>query len=310
MLTGSCKTPQSQISIESHKETFLYVDGWKRKFFYYIPEEIDLEKIPLVIVLHGSGGDGKTMAITTGMSNYAKKMGFAVVYPTGFGNRWNDGRNLDTPTDKERIRDLLFLTRLISYFSIRYNIDKEKIFLVGFSNGGFLTTRAACETKGIFRAYAIVGAGISLNLKSLCNNPDPKPFLFIWGMMDELVPFQGGEIFLATRDGRKSLGITASYAETLAFFQRKLNCRNEEIHELSQRSLPSHQGEILHTYYSSCDQGSFVEGYAVRNGKHIWFGGQKTEGDSSLNATDTILRFFFQEIVTTSLEKGVFISEF
>ena len=64
------------------------VDGRERRYSIYIPAGLENKKYPVVIVLHGGGGDARRMASVTGFTALAEREKFLVVYPNG---RISDG---------------------------------------------------------------------------------------------------------------------------------------------------------------------------------------------------------------------------
>ena len=72
-------------------------DGWQREAYLYkpscIPEDVpdDFERIPLVFMIHGLGGEGQDFY---NFSALAEDSCFMVVFPSGLFNTWNAGPNM------------------------------------------------------------------------------------------------------------------------------------------------------------------------------------------------------------------------
>ena len=104
----------------NHIDGSIIVDGIKRTYHIYIPSTYDAKKpVPLLIVLHGGGGNGKNMEEKTtlrGFDKLAEKEGFIVVYPDAVRGHWNDGRNDPySYSAQHNIDDVGFISTLINH---------------------------------------------------------------------------------------------------------------------------------------------------------------------------------------------------
>ncbi len=125
---------------------------------------------PLVIVLHGSGASGETVRRMSGMDTLSDSMHFVVAYPNGSTGRlhlrsdWNAGACCG-PAESRNVDDVAFIRRLIDTVAATVPIDRNRIFVAGFSDGGRMTFRVACEMSGTVAAIAVVSGSIA---DSLC----------------------------------------------------------------------------------------------------------------------------------------------
>jgi polyhydroxybutyrate depolymerase len=152
---------------------------------------------PLVVAFHGGGQSGGSFAAYTGLSAFADRHGFAVLYPTAAGaNRfWSLNRGF-RPDDVPRLAELLRKTEPAAC------ADPARVYAAGFSNGGGFAGRAVCELPG-FAALASVAGGYG--------KLDPCPagrrvsLLEIHSTDDDGVPYRPGirryVDFWAHRDG-------------------------------------------------------------------------------------------------------------
>ncbi len=181
----------------------LTVDGLNRKYAIYLPADIENISVPLIFELHGGGIYIDDM---TGESGYktpyklwmelAEKEKFIVVYPEGMNGAydkptWNDCRGdciVNSNAD-----DVSFIKTLINIISENYTIDKNRIYVSGTSNGGFMALRLALEAGDKFAAVAAVAA--AMPAVSDCNQPlNPVSVLFMNGTDDNHMPYNGGYI--------------------------------------------------------------------------------------------------------------------
>ncbi len=115
---------------------------------------------PVVIALHGGGGDGAKLRkhLDRRLDALASREGFLVVYPDGVGKHWNDGRkgnDADSEAD-----DIGFLEALAERLVKDGKADPRRLYLVGISNGGFMAHAAACASSGRWAAIGAVAASL------------------------------------------------------------------------------------------------------------------------------------------------------
>ncbi|NWG47448.1 MAG: hypothetical protein HXY25_13015 [Alphaproteobacteria bacterium] len=185
-------------------------DGETRTFKYYEPTGIGTNR-PLVLVLHGGNGDADAAIDNTeGRWNDAADANeFWVVYPEGDQStkNWNDCRaptssagdgGYDPSTaDASTFDDVGFLVELVDWFETNEDIDLSKVYVVGASNGGFMTQRLAQEATGTFAGFGPNISGIAT--KDECSAPNTstlqsgdRKMLFLYGDNDKYVPPAGG----------------------------------------------------------------------------------------------------------------------
>src|SRR5271157_1299288 len=105
--------------------------GRTRTCLIHLPKKIPAGKLPLLIVLHGGGGNAAGMLRLTGKKfNFlADDRGFIVAHPEGIGGHWNDFR--DDPIDyshKEKVDDTGFISALIDKLAAEYPVDARRVF--------------------------------------------------------------------------------------------------------------------------------------------------------------------------------------
>jgi polyhydroxybutyrate depolymerase len=125
----------------------LDVAGKSRSFLLVAPSTYSPSKsYPLVLVLHGDGGDGSSIRAAIPVDG-ASDQDAIVAYPSG-----NLGWNLyDAPDTND---DLTFLVALVASLQTRFTLDPARVFGVGFSSGAFMLNQVACRRPSFFRAIA------------------------------------------------------------------------------------------------------------------------------------------------------------
>ncbi len=173
-----------------------------REFRLFLPA-FPQRNLPLVIALHGGGGNRSTMEEMANLSWFAQLYGTAVAYPEGTGEEsfdtffgtWNAGRCCgDARTDN--VDDVGFLRAVITDLRRTPLIDPARVYILGHSNGAMMAYRAACEMADQVAAIATVGSlGVfdsGSGVYDQCPLVAAVPTLHIHGTEDICSPIAGG----------------------------------------------------------------------------------------------------------------------
>lgn len=172
----------------------LVVGGLTRSYLGHLPAGYDGSRpVPLLLALHGGGGQAKGMNGLTHLNKIADERGFLVVYPDGYKLHWGDGRGI-SPSERDGVDDVAFISMLIDHLEGQYKIDQRRIYATGISNGGFFAERLGCDLAGRLAGIASIAATLSVYLDQHCQPARPISFLLFQGTGDPLVPWQGGEV--------------------------------------------------------------------------------------------------------------------
>ena len=172
--------------------TFIH-NSIERDYIYYEPNNIN-PGAPLVFVAHGYSGSAQDIMSYCGMNSLADQFGFAVCYPEGtsdnWGNNfWNVGYDF---TSGSNINDVDYLSELASFLQTEKNLSIDNTFLTGMSNGAELCYLVACESPGVFKAFAPVAGTIFPNglTNNTCNG-EPVSIFELHGSNDNVTLFEG-----------------------------------------------------------------------------------------------------------------------
>lgn len=141
---------------------------------------------PAVLLLHGFLQSPRGMRNLTEIERLAGDEGFVVVYPRGTFRSWNDGDDTK-PASTRDIDDLAFLETLLDSLPARHGVDPGRVYAIGFSNGGYLLVRYACELSGPIAAFGIVAAGTYPVWDPACRPEAPPPAAFVLGSADPTI---------------------------------------------------------------------------------------------------------------------------
>jgi polyhydroxybutyrate depolymerase len=203
------------------------VDGMERKYILHLPETNTLiHNLPLLIVLHGHGGNGKQVMKETGFNEISDRERFIAVYPYGINKGWNDGREIST--EATNYDDVKFIARIIDTTFAEFAIDTSRVFVTGMSNGGFLSIYLAYKLNSRILAVAPVCANIPERIKDEYTFAKPVSVMLINGTEDPLVKYEGGKVGFGFTKGR---GNSISTDETVKTFVSLDKCNSIPVTE-------------------------------------------------------------------------------
>ncbi len=193
-------------------------DGLVRTWRAYIPA-LREGPVPLVLVLHGSRGDGQRMLEGTryGFNILAEQYGFIPVYPDGFEQHWNDCRaGADYTANARNIDDVGFLQALVREMGARHGIDPSRVYATGMSNGGQMAYRMGLEAPALVAGIAAIAANLPAEENMDCEpSGEPVATLIINGTEDPVNPYGGGVVEIS---GNTSRGQVLSAMETVHYW--------------------------------------------------------------------------------------------
>lgn len=221
-------TPYAIKSPGEYKSESLSSDGIDRSFSYYLPSTLQAEGA-LIFVLHGSRSNGDQIREVTGyeFDRLAEANHFIPVYANGFENHWNDCRaSADYSANTQNIDDVSYIRQLIALFVQRHNIDPNKVFVTGHSNGGHMAYRLALEAPQLVRAVAAIGANLPVDENLGCDKSElPIAVAIFNGTEDPINPYEGGFVSIG---GNTSRGAVLSSTDT-AIYWANLAGANREL---------------------------------------------------------------------------------
>jgi polyhydroxybutyrate depolymerase len=252
--------------------------GIARRYILHVPASYDGSRpLPLVLVLHGRGGNALGMVKSTGMDLKANQEKFFVAYLNGTGDPqgWNNGLILAADITAD---DVGFVRAVIAQLGARLNVDASRVYAAGFSNGAMMSYRLGAELSDHLAAIAVVEGTIGMRGPdgSMLKTPNPAgpiPVIIIHGKQDANLPYDGGQ-------GLQQYVL--SVADAVTFWTQADGCT-----ETPQEA--SNTANVLVTDYPTCAAGSEVILYTVVNGEHEW---PTLQGHTKFSATDAIWEFF------------------
>jgi polyhydroxybutyrate depolymerase len=230
-----------------------------------LPERV-AGKLPLLVFLHGLGGSGGELVDGMRLAELSLALGFAFIAPDGVldhsGRRFWNATESCCNFDGLAVDHVKLLGRWITQATANPRVDAERVYIVGFSNGGFMAYRAACELSPLLRGIvSIAGAGPS---EVAGCRPDKKlSVVQIHGDRDPIVKFGGGHLF-----GDERQPTHPSAEASLAYWARLDGCTGsaEPTRELDlDPRLPGAETRV--SSYPGCGDRR-VELWRIQGGDH------------------------------------------
>jgi polyhydroxybutyrate depolymerase len=166
-----------------------------RPFEVIAPATYDgTSSLPLIVLLHGFGITGAMQNDTFDLTSLVETRNFLLVTPDGSRNA--DGDPFWNATDAccgfgATVDDSTYLAAVIARVQANYSVDPRRISLLGFSNGGFMSYRMACDHADLVASIVSISGATFLD-PTMCTPNAPVNVVEIHGTDDEAVPFEGG----------------------------------------------------------------------------------------------------------------------
>ncbi|MEY2996985.1 MAG: hypothetical protein RIQ82_364 [Bacteroidota bacterium] len=186
------KNPDAQCG-DNQGAMILNHNGLNREYLIHVPENYDNSvPAPIVFNLHGYGGYAMDHLAYADMRILSDQEGFILIYPQGSclegSPHWNSF--LSGPDNKSDAEDIDFFSSLIDEISSNYNVDLERVYVCGYSNGGMMSYALACALSDRIAAIGSI-SGNMLDWPEVCAPTHPIPVIIFHGTNDEVLPYQG-----------------------------------------------------------------------------------------------------------------------
>ena len=234
-------------------------EGYKkldtREYILHVPSSYDANRAtPLLINFHGFGGTAANFVDETGgLNTVADNNNFLVVYPQGVERskgdaEWDPGDNGSTNIDDN---DIYFTERLIADIASEYNVDLDKVYASGYSNGGMMAYGLACKLSNKIAAVGIM-SGVMLG-DNTCNTNQYTAVIHFHGADDDVLPYNGNQDFQSV--------------PTIVNFWLNHN----GIPASSLTSTQLNGGNVQRDEYSGGNGNTDIHLYKMNKGGHVWF---------------------------------------
>jgi polyhydroxybutyrate depolymerase len=257
------------------------VEGESREYLIHIPISYDsIQSVPLILNFHGWTMSASDQMYVSDMRALSDSEQFILVYPQGTKLWGSTHWSVGSWTTGSQANDLDFIDALTDQLANNYNLDEERIYACGYSNGGFFSQELACQLSNKIAAIGTVAANMSIQTVNNCDPSHPVPVITISGTMDNVVQY----------DGSQPEG-TISHNNTLDYWITFNNMDAEPIiSDLQDINIPDGSSVTLYQYLNG-DNYVEIEHYKIVDGGHDWPG---TFGNMDIDANTVIWNFVSQ----------------
>jgi polyhydroxybutyrate depolymerase len=264
-------------------DTILY-DGLQRAYILYVPVSYNANNAtPLIFNFHGYTSDAITQMDYGDFRQIADTAGFIIAHPMGTVDN-NGNTHFNVGWGSSTVDDVGFTEALIDSIASAYNIDLNRVYATGMSNGGFMSFSLACQLSHKIAAIASVTGSMSTFQINNCSPVRPFPILQIHGTADPIVPYSG-------------FNLGESIEDVLQYWINQNNCDSIPVITALPNIIVIDLSTVEHFVYPNCDSSSAVEHFKVNGGGHTWPGSSinipitNYDMDASIEIWKFFLRF-------------------
>jgi polyhydroxybutyrate depolymerase len=145
--------------------------------------------VPLVTDWHPILLNNAFEQSNSGYLQKADTEGFVVAWPNGIDNAWNVG---PCCTTSRSVDDVGFARALVAKLETQLCIDPKRIYAVGYSMGGGMSYKLACDATDLFAAVAPAAFELMVENEWPCHPSRPISVMSFNGTSDFIVPYAGG----------------------------------------------------------------------------------------------------------------------
>ena len=232
-----------------------------------VPAEYSSENpAPLIVLLHGYSSSGAMQDGYMGFSKLADQYGFLLVAPDGNREPGGDENRFWNASDaccdffSTEVDDSAYVADIIKEMKAQFTVDNNRIYLVGHSNGGFMSYRAAYEHSNTIAAIASLAGATHIEERDAPANP--VHVLQIHGTADGTIAYEGSHILQ---------NYYPSALETVQRWAKYNGCKAEgEARELRDlvRTLEGHESSTV-VFKQGCKAGGSAELWTIADGSHV-----------------------------------------
>jgi polyhydroxybutyrate depolymerase len=238
----------------------------ERPYGLKVPDGVDDEApLPLVVLLHGYTSNGATQSAYFGLPAEADRSGFLLAFPDGtrdrVGNRFWNATDACCDFFGSGVDDVAYLDAVIDDIAAKHPVDPSRIFLVGHSNGAFMSHRYACDRSD--RVAAVVTlAGMQWKDQARCGASAPVSVLHVHGRDDGTIRYEGGST---------PKGLYPGAVETVGHWAAKDGCDGSLAATGRRFDLDRTVAgdETVEEAHSGCPGGTGLRLWTIEGGGHV-----------------------------------------
>lgn len=225
----------------------IVVNNTNRSYIVYAPKNLGSGR-PLLISCHGMNQDANYQKGMLAIESVADTAKFLTVFPEGIDKSW----------DISGDRDLKFMEALIDEMVAKYDIDRNRVYISGFSMGGMFTYHAATRMADKFAAFAPI-SGYPMGGGTYTSSR-PVPIIHTHGTADDVVGFSGVSGILAGWVKRNGCNTKATVVN-----------KYRNAPHITRHTWSGGENGVEVVLMEMADKGHWISNdYGVKTGDEIW----------------------------------------
>ena len=238
------------------------IDGQERDYLLHVPASRDERPMPLVLFLHGRGGNAARASRRYGFRELADQHGFAIAFPDAPDRRrgWRPDYYQRSERGRASQSDLPFVTAVLDAVERELDVDPRRIYAAGHSAGGIMSYAVAGALAPRIAAIGVVAGSIGIKQNgrrlTIAEPTAPVAVISFHGQRDRVIPYD------ETHGANAYYSFFISAPDSVRFWAEHNDCAREP----KRREL--RDGKVVHQQWNggSAD----VEFYSLVDGGHGW----------------------------------------
>ena len=223
------------------------VNGTTRSYMFYVPKNLG-DNRPLLISCHGMNQDAAYQKGMLTIESVADTAKFVTVFPEGIDRGW----------DISGDRDINFVLALIDEMVDKYHVDRNRVYLSGFSMGGMFTYHAMNRIADKIAAFAPI-SGYPMGGTTANASVRPIPIIHTHGTGDDVVGFGGVQ-------GALNAWINHNHCPA----QAKVETNYRGAQHITRRTWGPGDNNVEVVLMELKDKGHWISNDIVLSGDEIW----------------------------------------
>lgn len=230
-----------------------------REYLLYIPASYNSDiPTPIIFNFHSNGDTARVHLQISDMRELADQENVILVYPQGSqldgeGSHWNP--LLSSENNKSNADDFGFIEMILDRLSQRINVDSNRVYATGYSNGAGFAYGLLCYLSDRITAAAPVSGSMYIEMSENCNANHPTAIAIFNGTEDYIRPYGGYP------------GYLLSVEDAYSFWRNYNQIDGPPSIDL----FNSNNLTVERTTYSGGSANVSVVLYKVIGGDHVWF---------------------------------------
>ncbi len=151
--------------------------------------------LPTAVYFHGWSSSGANVMRNERLTGTFDRLGVLLIAPDGRNNTWAHVGSPSAARD-----EIAFMDAVMADVHARWPVDRSRLWVTGFSQGGSMVWDVACYRGQEFAAFAPISGAFWQPLPDTCP-AGPVNLLHVHGTSDTVVPMEGRPIRQVFRQG-------------------------------------------------------------------------------------------------------------